>query len=66
MATQLVSALRDVFEVDLPLHKFFEAATVAGLAMAIEEMLVEKVKALTDEEVDNFLSHKKAQPAQMP
>ena len=66
LATQLVSALRDVFEVDLPLHKFFEAATVAGLAMAIEEMLVEKVKALTDEEVDNFLSHKKAQPAQMP
>ena len=66
LATQLVSELREVFEVDLPLHKFFEAATVAGLAVTVEEMLVEKVKGLTDEEVDNFLSHKKAQTAQMP
>jgi phthiocerol/phenolphthiocerol synthesis type-I polyketide synthase E len=65
LATQLVSELREVFEVDLPLHKFFEAATVAGLAVTIEEMLVEKVKALTDEEVENFLGHKKAQKAQI-
>jgi acyl transferase domain-containing protein len=66
LATQLVSEMREVFEVDLPLHKFFEAATVAGLAVTIEEMLVEKVKGLTDEEVENLLSHKKAQTAQMP
>lgn len=63
MATQLVSEVREVFEVDLPLHKFFEAATVAGLAINIEEMLVEKVKSLTDEEVENILSHKKVQTA---
>ena len=56
LATQLVSEVREVFEVDLPLHKFFEAATVAGLAVAIEEVLVEKVQSLTDEEVQNLLS----------
>ena len=60
LATQLVSEVREVFEVDLPLHKFFEAATVAGLALTIEEMLVEKVKGLTDEEVEDLLSHQKA------
>jgi phthiocerol/phenolphthiocerol synthesis type-I polyketide synthase E len=56
LATQLVSEVREVFEIDLPLHKFFEAATVAGLAVAVEEMLVQKVKGLTDEEVQNLLS----------
>lgn len=60
LATQLVSEVREVFEIDLPLHKFFEAATVAGLAVTVEEMLIEKVKGLTDEEVENILSHKKA------
>jgi acyl transferase domain-containing protein len=55
LATQLVSEMREVFEVDLPLHKFFESATVAGLAVTIEEMLIEKVKGLTDEEVQNLL-----------
>ena len=56
MATQLVSEVREVFEIDLPLHKFFEAATVSGLAMTVEEILIEKVKGLTDEEVQNLLS----------
>ena len=56
LATQLVSEVREVFEVDLPLHKFFESATVAGLALSIEEILVEKVNDLTDEEVENLLS----------
>lgn len=65
LATQLVSEVREVFEIDMPLHKFFEAATVAGLAVTIEEMLIEKVKGLTDEEVQNLLSHKKAQTAQI-
>ena len=56
MATQLVSEVREVFEIDLPLHKFFEAATVSGLAVTVEEILIEKVKGLTDEEVQNLLS----------
>ena len=65
LATQLVSEVREVFDVDMPLHKFFEAATVAGLAVTIEEMLIEKVKGLTDEEVQNLLSHKKVQTTQI-
>ena len=56
MATQLVSEVREVFEIDLPLHKFFEAATVSGLAVTVEEILIEKVKGLTDKEVQSLLS----------
>ena len=56
LATQLVSEVREVFEIDLPLHKFFEAATISDLAVTVEETLIEKVKGLTDEEVQNLLS----------
>ena len=37
MATQVVSRLRDAFQVDLPLRTLFEDTTVAGLAQRIEE-----------------------------
>jgi acyl transferase domain-containing protein/acyl carrier protein len=36
IATQLVSQIRNQFQVDLPLRRFFEQPTVAGLAVSIE------------------------------
>jgi acyl transferase domain-containing protein/acyl carrier protein/SAM-dependent methyltransferase len=45
MATQLSSRLRDSMQIDLPVRKFFEAPTVAGLAQAIAE-----IKAQQDEQ----------------
>jgi amino acid adenylation domain-containing protein len=45
LATQVISRLRTTFHVALSLRRFFEAPTVAGLAMAITEHQAEKVKS---------------------
>ena len=37
LATQVISRLRELFQVDLPLRSLFESPTVAGLAERIEE-----------------------------
>ncbi|HEY0738440.1 MAG TPA: amino acid adenylation domain-containing protein [Herpetosiphonaceae bacterium] len=36
LATRVISRLRDAFAIELPLRKFFERPTIAGLALAIE------------------------------
>jgi acyl transferase domain-containing protein len=46
LGTQLLTRLRDLFQVDLPLRTLFEAPTVAELSIAI----LEKQVALTDNE----------------
>ncbi len=38
LATQVVSRIRDVFQVDMPVRTVFEASTIAALAHAIEAM----------------------------
>jgi amino acid adenylation domain-containing protein len=50
LATQVVSRLRAAFEIDLPLRRFFEVSTVAGLAERVEELLVEKLESMPEEE----------------
>jgi acyl transferase domain-containing protein len=42
MATQLSSRLRDTLQLDLPVRKFFEAPTVAGLAETIAVLKAEQ------------------------
>ncbi len=40
LATQLISRIRDAFEVDFPLQKFFETPTIEALAMEIEKLKI--------------------------
>ena len=52
LATQVISQLRNAFQVEVPLRTLFEAPTVAGLAVAIVQSLAEKTE---HEEMDRML-----------
>jgi surfactin family lipopeptide synthetase C len=52
IATQLVSRLRDAFEVELPLRSIFESPTIAELAIAIVQNQIEQ---MDNEEKAQFL-----------
>jgi amino acid adenylation domain-containing protein len=54
-ATQLVSQVRQNLQVELPLRDLFQNATVAQLALLIEEILASQVDELTDEEAERLL-----------
>jgi amino acid adenylation domain-containing protein/non-ribosomal peptide synthase protein (TIGR01720 family) len=48
LATQVVSRIRNVFQVELPLNRLFVAATVAELATAIEQLQPQKGELSTE------------------
>jgi amino acid adenylation domain-containing protein len=52
---QVVSKVRDVFQVELDIRKVFKMPTVADLAAMIEDELVKEVEDLSDEEVEFLL-----------
>jgi acyl carrier protein len=50
LATQLVSRVRESFDVEITFRQFFEGPTVAQLAEEIETLLIEQISSLGDEE----------------
>jgi acyl carrier protein len=69
LAIQIISRLREKFQMDIPMREFlFESPTVAGIAKIIEEnqskitddpeieKLLEEVENLSSQEVENLLS----------
>jgi acyl carrier protein len=60
LATQLVSQVRNVFEVELPLVELFRHPTLAEMATSIEEAIIEQMEEISDEEAEQLLSPEKA------
>lgn len=48
---QVISRIRETFQVEMPMMMFFERPTVEALAAEIERMIVEEISSLSDEEV---------------
>jgi hypothetical protein len=55
MGMQMISRLRQAFEVDVRLATLFEAPTVAELALTMELMLIEEIDKLDEEEVRSIV-----------
>jgi acyl transferase domain-containing protein/acyl carrier protein len=56
LAIQLISRLRDCFQVDPPLQRVFEAANVANIAALVERMIVEEIEGLSETTAEQLLS----------
>lgn len=48
LATQLVSRIREAFGIELPLRRVFDSPTIAGLALAITQSLMDEDEAVGD------------------
>ena len=50
LMTQVITRVREAFQIELPMRRFFESPTLAGLAAAVEELLVEEIEQLSDDQ----------------
>ena len=57
LGTQLVLRLRDAFGAELTLRDLFEAQTIQNLAAKVEELVVNMVAGMSDEELQERLTH---------
>jgi acyl transferase domain-containing protein len=55
LAIFITSRLREIFQVDLPARRVFDAPTVAELALVITDILIADIEALSEEEAQHFL-----------
>src|SRR5439155_3304609 len=54
-ATRVVSRVYDAFGVSLPLRRFFTSSTIARLAIAVEQLLVEEIEQMPEEEAQRLV-----------
>jgi amino acid adenylation domain-containing protein len=71
LATRVISHVRDIFQVELPVHCFFDAPTVAGLTEVLENyetvpgrvsaiaQILEKIDSMDAEEIREMLHDKR-------
>jgi hypothetical protein len=78
LATQMMSQINRIFQVELPLRRFFEAPTVAELAQGIIAHeakpgqtariagILKRLKGMSAEDVTNMLQKKRAEQGEKP
>lgn len=52
LATQIISRIRDIYTIDIPLKRFIEAPTIAAVA----EMIFEVLAQIDDSTLENFIA----------
>ncbi|HVG10915.1 MAG TPA: amino acid adenylation domain-containing protein [Thermoanaerobaculia bacterium] len=52
LAVQIIARVRDRFEVEIPLRVLFDEPTVEGMALAVAELLLERVEVLSEDDVE--------------
>jgi acyl carrier protein len=74
IATQVISRVREVLQLEIPLHVLFDAPTVAELALAIAHQLAEQenaekvkqilaeIEQLSSKDLQHLLGHELDQP----
>jgi acyl carrier protein len=55
LAVQVLSRLRRVFGIEVPLRRLFEASAIEALALLVEELLIAHLDNLSDEEAEALL-----------
>ncbi|MHB8519306.1 MAG: amino acid adenylation domain-containing protein [Limisphaerales bacterium] len=50
LVTRVIARVRQTFQVELPMRRFFQTPTIAALAGAIEEILVAEISELSDDD----------------
>ncbi|MFG1945396.1 amino acid adenylation domain-containing protein [Nonomuraea sp. NPDC048826] len=55
LATRVAALLRNALDTEVPIRTVFDRPTVAGLATAVERLVIEQLSALTDAEVNDLL-----------
>ena len=56
LGTQLISQMRGAFGVELALRTLFESPTIEQLALEIERLVIARIEALSEEEVQRLLA----------
>jgi len=56
LGAQLIAQVRDAFGVELSLRSIFDFPTIAELSSKVEDLIVEKINAMTAEEIEQALA----------
>jgi len=59
LATQVIARVRESFDIEVTLLNVFDHPTVAGIAAVVEQLVIERVEALSEEEAGRLVTEEK-------